>query len=708
MSVRSSVELYRHADDCDRVHNRGWCERAAAAFAHAHAASVEEAQEDLRRASCIALFRLNRGWRTDRAGLLRILSTYHESEMELESCLQLVRLLRHVGGHSRCLRTAFACALRFRDDWRPKGELAMGLLAVGNSDDACRIAETAVGESGKHLEAVVALALAQLSRGCFEAARDLVSDASLPQDARIAALKAACCLQAGDTDAAIAWYRTSLELDPEDPKTARDYALAMAIIGNSEAGDAMLKAAEEFARRGATGDGAQALLARFLAKLDLCGRRSKSPSVNALRRKLTGLLLHPSAPFWLRGAEAERVARIMDVPDSITGTDDCLVVLRRADSGFYATATRMAEEGGGYFLRWHGHGMVVDPGYGFLRRFERSGFSEYDIDSVVLTHSHVGHSGDLRLLALSIRRRYERSLSLGTRPRPVRVYCNSEIFARNSEVFNAATPSMEYPSVLDPYSFPGQTHRPATGIVLTPTRVTNPHIDEQMADVGLRVDLSDDAVTPVLSLGLPGDTLWRKDLASHYQGCALLLLHVGQISVPDIMGDHVLQTAYDLSKRHPEDRASVHGFREAVLGIPPRAPRDGSRDTVEEMTARSPGRDHLGMEGVGELIAACRPQVAILAELPGDASPFRAEVARSLAELVPAGVACLAADLGMCIRLPDLSVRCYVDGDWIPVKQARVLVLPGEGGQCVYVGSDHGNMIPEEVAAALGVFPRLV
>ena len=50
--------------------------------------------------------------------------------------------------------------------------------------------------------------------------------------------------------------------------------------------------------------------------------------------------------------------------------------------------------GGGYFLMWHGRGLVIDPGYDFIQNFYDEGFSLEDIDAVIISHSHPDHDDD--------------------------------------------------------------------------------------------------------------------------------------------------------------------------------------------------------------------------------------------------------------------------------------------------------------------------
>lgn len=54
--------------------------------------------------------------------------------------------------------------------------------------------------------------------------------------------------------------------------------------------------------------------------------------------------------------------------------------------------------GGGFYLRHNGIGVAIDPGYHFLDNLHHYGLSVLDINAVVITHEHIDHNNDMRLL----------------------------------------------------------------------------------------------------------------------------------------------------------------------------------------------------------------------------------------------------------------------------------------------------------------------
>jgi tetratricopeptide (TPR) repeat protein/ribonuclease BN (tRNA processing enzyme) len=54
--------------------------------------------------------------------------------------------------------------------------------------------------------------------------------------------------------------------------------------------------------------------------------------------------------------------------------------------------------GGGYFLKWQDKGLVIDPGFDFMRNFRANGFHMREVDAIVVSHDHTDHNADLRAI----------------------------------------------------------------------------------------------------------------------------------------------------------------------------------------------------------------------------------------------------------------------------------------------------------------------
>lgn len=81
---------------------------------------------------------------------------------------------------------------------------------------------------------------------------------------------------------------------------------------------------------------------------------------------------------------------------------NCLLILKAFSSSTpillnYAKGTD-TYSGGGFYIRWNGCGIAVDPGYRFIERLHEAGYSVLDINVVIVTHEHIDHTNDIRLL----------------------------------------------------------------------------------------------------------------------------------------------------------------------------------------------------------------------------------------------------------------------------------------------------------------------
>ncbi len=55
-------------------------------------------------------------------------------------------------------------------------------------------------------------------------------------------------------------------------------------------------------------------------------------------------------------------------------------------------------DGGGIYINYQGIGIVIDPGYHFVRNLHHYGLNVLDINLVIITHEHIDHNNDMRLI----------------------------------------------------------------------------------------------------------------------------------------------------------------------------------------------------------------------------------------------------------------------------------------------------------------------
>jgi len=76
-----------------------------------------------------------------------------------------------------------------------------------------------------------------------------------------------------------------------------------------------------------------------------------------------------------------------------------LLVLREWNSYTPAIPDQYeTDRGGGYYIRYKNNGIVIDPGYDFIRNFSDAGGRLCDINHVIITHAHNDHTNDFESL----------------------------------------------------------------------------------------------------------------------------------------------------------------------------------------------------------------------------------------------------------------------------------------------------------------------
>ncbi len=84
-------------------------------------------------------------------------------------------------------------------------------------------------------------------------------------------------------------------------------------------------------------------------------------------------------------------------PRALAAKEDFLHVLNGWDRpGPNEVIPNLQAKCGGFFLRWNGHGIVINPGTSFLDRFHEAGLHLQMIDSVIVTEPHLDSYADIQ------------------------------------------------------------------------------------------------------------------------------------------------------------------------------------------------------------------------------------------------------------------------------------------------------------------------
>lgn len=241
-------------------------------------------------------------------------------------------------------------------------------------------------------------------------------------------------------------------------------------------------------------------------------------------------------------SEDEKLRAFLDSKPSELLKENFFLVLRRWNS--YTPALRTHDVysvGGGYFLSWHGKGIVIDPGLDFIRNFSDAGLKIADIHAIVLTHSHLDHCADFEPLMTLL---YEYNDERERRDKKrIHIFANQGALRKCSgwldmlhkkKIFET---QIERIYALDPFVQTDAQKIPDTSVKLKPTKAYHNEIIAEEYSVGLIFELygSLRSRKPEVTVGLTGDTKWLKQINAQYQNCDLFVIHLGTVDKEELV-----------------------------------------------------------------------------------------------------------------------------------------------------------------------------
>ncbi len=234
------------------------------------------------------------------------------------------------------------------------------------------------------------------------------------------------------------------------------------------------------------------------------------------------------------------------------GADDILLVLRDWNSYSPILRRDLRNEdgpgpderlGGGYFLTWKGHGIVIDPGTDFVTQLYRKGLSIADVDTIIVTHCHLDHIRDLESL-VDLNYRHNRAKESKPRPgdddfRQIQFkLCQSA--AMKYDQYLKASGCCKKPTHLDSEGNPWPISE-FIDVLAVPVK----HSDINGSDdetIGLVLALKGDDGEVTLRVGFTSDSRWFKELPDGFADCDVLVAHLGTIEAGEPGNPDFLKT----------------------------------------------------------------------------------------------------------------------------------------------------------------------
>ena len=294
--------------------------------------------------------------------------------------------------------------------------------------------------------------------------------------------------------------------------------------------------------------------------------------------------------------------------------------------------------GGGLYLNYNGTGIVIDPGLGFVNSMHKQGIYINNIDVVIITHDHVDHNADAKVIASLVH-----DLN-GYNDRKGKIV--KEIFELETTkeheitwIVDNSSKGMLRKSVKKITSlgeYVGKKRQLISGnkdIKLSAIRTK--HIKDSNESYGIRLFLK---YEDILSVGYTSDTAYFSELSDFLVQSDILVFNVSDIYKKDVKG---------IQDKH----------------------------------------SHLGYNGSVKLLKAATPKLAIASEFCCTNGDFRMGFINTISEEISKDykIDIIPGEIGFEVSLPKLNVKCSVCRKFIPRNDCKVLVPEKEYEKIRYV-----------------------
>lgn len=294
--------------------------------------------------------------------------------------------------------------------------------------------------------------------------------------------------------------------------------------------------------------------------------------------------------------------------------------------------------GGGFYFRYGGHGIVVDPGIGFISLMHRNNIFISDIDTVIVTHAHLDHNCDVWKLSAMEHDYYQtksRERSFFKKFFP----CNDSMSKKINWYMDEDT-ILSTHDVLDENSVhklseccDGHTAELSDNITLCAIRTE--HIKGNCRTYGIKLSFASNSAE--CKWGYTSDTRFFDKLGHFFEDTQSLILNISDIYPSDVEG-------------------------------------------------RKAKRAHLGFDGSLRLLEAAKPSLALVSEFCCTNGDYRHEITKALRSCKEISETCvLPSDPGLTIGLGDRKVTCSLCGKSILAGSIKVAHPIKEFGDIQYI-----------------------
>lgn len=344
----------------------------------------------------------------------------------------------------------------------------------------------------------------------------------------------------------------------------------------------------------------------------------------------------------LRQSQKQQLLDYLDRAHQAEPSSDWVYVLNgwpeREEEAWRIEDTKRSE--GGYFLRWNGLGIAINPGRHFLRLFHEQGLYLRDIDCVIVTSGQPENYIDVRAIhAFNSRlNRSQHELHI------IRYYLHRQAY---QELASDLKPNFkqEAGSVhsLELYIDSPESESIALNDGVDLHYFLTSAKESSNRAIGIRLEMrpnpEDSSQTRSVHVGYASGTPWSPMLASYMSGCDLL-----------------------------------------IVGIENSSPNDYQKQSYNE--------DSLGYYGASSLALEAAPRLLICSEFGGHEGDIRLELIQKMRREVSSETVILPGDAGLNIDLKTLTVRCTVTGVAVDPACLRIAKSRQAFGHLQYLSPD--------------------
>lgn len=296
--------------------------------------------------------------------------------------------------------------------------------------------------------------------------------------------------------------------------------------------------------------------------------------------------------------------------------------------------------GGGFYFRYKGHGIAVDPGIGFISLMHRNHIFISDIDTVIVTHSHLDHNCDVRgLSALNYdynKNRKKQQKFFGSFFDCNMVEDHKIVWYMDEETVESTEDILKDDSVHKlSECCDNKWMELSKDIKLCSIRTQ--HVkggDHAYSNKTYAIKLSFASGLEQCEWGYTSDTRFFEELGQFFQNIQVLLFNISDIYPSDIEG-------------------------------------------------RKPKNQHLGFDGSLKLLGKAMPQIAVSSEFCCTNGDYRYEITKALREA--SRVKVLLSDPGLMMDIKGGFIKCSLCGKDVPVDSIWIARPEKEFGNAQYI-----------------------